>query len=52
MKRANKFNASAAVLLGEDELAKGVATVRDLESGDQTEVSLGDLTGALQRYRT
>ncbi len=52
MKRANKFNASAAVLLGEDELAKGVATVRDLESGDQTEVALGELTGALEHYRT
>lgn len=40
MKRADKVNARAAVLLGEDELARGVATVRNLETGDQQEVAL------------
>ena len=33
MKRANKLNARAAVILGDDELAKGVATLRDLDHG-------------------
>lgn len=51
MKRANKLSARAAVLLGEDELAQNVATVRDLESGEQEVVSLDALTGHLARFR-
>jgi histidyl-tRNA synthetase len=51
LNRANKGNAIAAVLMGEDELAKGVATVRDMESGEQTEVPLTSLEEALSRYR-
>ncbi len=51
MKRANKLNASAAVLLGEDELARGVATIRDLDSGEQEEVDQASLTDYLARYR-
>lgn len=52
MKKANKLNACAAVILGSDELAKGVATVRDLDTGEQTEVLLTDLSTALERYKT
>jgi histidyl-tRNA synthetase len=51
LKRANKLNAVAAVLLGEDELARGEATVRDLESGEQTAVALDALSGALNKFR-
>jgi len=51
LNRANKVNAVAAILLGEDELAKGVATVRDMESGEQTEVPLTSLEEHLSRYR-
>jgi len=40
MKRANKLGASHAVIIGETELEKGVATVRDLDSGTQTEIAL------------
>ncbi|HEV2334893.1 MAG TPA: histidine--tRNA ligase [Stellaceae bacterium] len=47
MRRANRIGARAAVLLGEDELANGVATVRDLDSGEQSEVALGDLPARL-----
>ncbi len=50
LKRANKLNARAAVLLGEDELARGAATVRDLDSGEQHEVALEGLAEALQSY--
>ena len=49
LRRANKLGARAAVLLGDDELAKGVATVRDLDTGRQTEVgldALGDFLSA------
>jgi len=51
LNRANKANAIAAILLGEDELAKGVATIRDMESGEQTEVPLTSLEEHLARYR-
>jgi histidyl-tRNA synthetase len=50
MKRANKLSARAAVLLGEDELAEGVASVRDLDSGDQERVPLDQLEAHLKRY--
>ncbi|MEQ8194143.1 MAG: histidine--tRNA ligase [Rhodospirillales bacterium] len=52
MNRANKMNACAAVILGEDELAKGVATVRDMTSGEQREVPLDGLAGHLDKYRS
>lgn len=51
MKRADKIGAAAAVILGEDELAKGVATVRDLSTGEQTEVPLDRLEDHLAAYR-
>lgn len=48
MKRADKLGARVAVLLGEDELARAVATVRDLDDGAQTEVALADLSAHLR----
>jgi histidyl-tRNA synthetase len=51
MKRADRIKAVAAVLLGEDELAKGVATVRDLASGAQEQVSLERLEDRLATFR-
>ena len=51
LKRANKIGARAAVLLGEDELARDAATVRDLDTGDQVEVALSELENHLARYR-
>ncbi len=51
LSRANKANAIATVILGPDELAKGVATVRDMETGEQTEVKLSSLQDHLARYR-
>ena len=47
MQRANKLNARAAVIIGDDELAKGVAQVKDLDSGAQREVTLDALVDAL-----
>ncbi len=47
MQQANRIGARAAVLLGEDELAKAVATVRDMESGEQREVPIDRLAAAL-----
>ena len=51
MKRADKLAAAAAVILGEDELAKGVASLRDLDSGEQTAVPLAELEERLARFR-
>jgi histidyl-tRNA synthetase len=50
MKRANKVNAVAAVLLGDDEIAKGVATVRDMTTGAQEQVSLQQLASRLAAF--
>lgn len=47
MKRANKLGSRAAILLGEDELAKNVCTVKDLDAGTQEEVSLSALADRL-----
>ena len=50
MKRANQAGAAAAVILGEDEMARGVATVRDLDSGEQVEAPEAELGRHLARY--
>lgn len=47
LKRANKLGARFAVILGEDEIARGVATLRDLDSGDQSERPLSELAARL-----
>jgi histidyl-tRNA synthetase len=51
MARADKIKAAAAVILGDDELAKGVATIRDLQSGAQEQVPLAQLQDRLTVYR-
>lgn len=47
MKRADKIGARLAVFLGDDELARGVAVLRDLLNGAQREVPLGELIETL-----
>ncbi|MGE0120380.1 MAG: histidine--tRNA ligase [Dongiaceae bacterium] len=51
MARADKIKAAAAVIIGDDELAKGVATLRDLQSGAQAQVPLAQLQDRLTVYR-
>ncbi len=51
LKRADKLSAAVAIILGEDELAKGVATLRDLDSGEQKAVPLAELEEHLARFR-
>jgi histidyl-tRNA synthetase len=48
MKAAAKSGARFAAIVGEDELAKEVVTVRDLESGEQSTVAWGHLPGYIQ----
>lgn len=47
MERANKSGARAAVIIGSDELARGVAQVKHLASGEQAEVALAELAARL-----
>jgi histidyl-tRNA synthetase len=51
LKRADKAGAQAAVIIGDEELAKGVATIRNMETGVQMEVNLSSLEGALNRFK-
>tara|TARA_B100000959_G_scaffold62106_1_gene65459 strand:+ start:218 stop:1393 length:1176 start_codon:yes stop_codon:yes gene_type:complete len=51
MKRADRMNACAAVILGGDELERNSATLRDLDSGEQSEIPLDDLTDRLSAFR-
>ncbi|HCP01884.1 MAG: histidine--tRNA ligase [Alphaproteobacteria bacterium] len=51
LRRANRINAAAAVLIGADELLRGAVTVRDLDSGEQVDVVITDLTDHLAAYR-
>ncbi len=43
MERANRIGARVAVILGDEEVARGAAQVRDLDVGDQREVALAAL---------
>jgi len=47
MARAAKLNARFAVILGEDEAARGAVTLRDLDAGTQEEVPLAGLDALL-----
>ncbi|MCH8030639.1 MAG: histidine--tRNA ligase [Bacteroidetes bacterium] len=49
MKEANRQRARFAVIVGENELASGRATVRDLDSSEQREVAFDKLINALHR---
>jgi len=48
MERANRIGARAAVILGPDDIAQGVAQVKDLVSGTQEPVSLDALADRLK----
>ncbi len=51
LRRADRIGAVAAVIVGEEELARGAVNLRDLASRDQTEVALDALSAHLERYR-
>jgi len=47
MQKANAASAAHVVIIGENELANGVAAVKNLETGDQREIVLSGLAEAL-----
>ena len=51
LQRADKIKARAAVILGDNELARQVAAVRDLDTGEQTEIPLAALADRLAPFR-
>jgi len=51
LKRASKVNARAAVILGSTELAADSATLRDLDSGEQSAIPRAELAARLAAYR-
>jgi histidyl-tRNA synthetase len=48
MVRANRIGARAAVVIGDDDIAQGVAQVKDLASGEQEAVALADVPRRLR----
>ena len=48
LREAGKRQARYAIILGEQELASGAATVRDMDAGEQTNVNLAELVDWLQ----
>ena len=51
MKRANKLDACAVILLGDTEISRNIGLVKDMDSGEQIEVSLENLVDHLEKYR-
>ncbi len=47
LQRANKLNASHALIIGDSELAKGVVALKDLDAGTQEEVPFDEVVDAL-----
>lgn len=50
MKRADKAGAVAALIFGDDELARGLVQIRNLATGDQSEVALENIADALASF--
>ena len=48
MERANRIGARAAVIIGEDDIARGVAQVKNLATGEQEAVALAELADRLR----
>ncbi len=51
LQRADKIKARAALILGDNELARQVAALRDLDSGEQIEIPLAALADRLAPFR-
>lgn len=49
MRKANRAGAHYCVILGDDELAKGMAVLKNMEEGAQSDVALTDLVNELKK---
>jgi histidyl-tRNA synthetase len=50
--RADKLGARLAVIIGEDELKRGVVQLRDLKKSEQREVAIGEVASAISGAKT
>jgi histidyl-tRNA synthetase len=48
MERANRIGARAAVILGDDDISRGVAQVKNLATGEQEAVALAEIAAHLR----
>lgn len=48
MNRANKANAAFAIIIGDNELEQGTATLKRLNDGTQSELAFADIAAAIQ----
>jgi histidyl-tRNA synthetase len=51
MRRANKLGSRRLLILGEAELSKGMATVKDMADGTQVEIPLDELESAMAGWK-
>jgi histidyl-tRNA synthetase len=51
LQRADKIKARAAVILGDNEIARQVAALRDLDTGEQSEIPLAAIEDRLAPFR-
>lgn len=49
MKYANKLNARYSVVIGENEIEKGIVTLKNMDSGEQKEISAIDITKEIEK---
>lgn len=50
MKRADRIGASAALIFGDEELARDVMTLKDFSTGEQREVPVGEVLEAVSAF--
>lgn len=48
MKQANRLAAKYVLILGEDEVARGQAVLRNMATSEQTEIPIQDITSILK----
>ena len=49
MKYANKLNARYSVVIGENEIEKGIVTLKNMQSGEQKEIKTIDITKEIEK---
>jgi len=49
MKAADRLNANYTVIIGDNELEQGFATIRNMKSGEEKEIELADLIEEMQK---
>ena len=50
MEYANKIGSPAVILYGEDEIKSGKATLKNLETGNESSIKIEDLANEVQNY--